>query len=188
MRNIVLVACALLVLFAIALLVPRVNGPPTARLEACQGNLSRIMDALKAYADDHGKFPRAYVQDEEGRRKHSWRVLILPYLDKDEIYNQYDFAQSWDSPHNLALAPEIAELFQCPSDPAVDLENPHTNYFAVAGPGTLWEDRVSIATLKGPLHEIIAVVEMAVTEDLEVKVFEPRDLRFDDLLSGLNRR
>ena len=33
----------------------------------------------------------------------SWRVAILPFMEHNDLYRQYDPKQSWDSPKNLAL-------------------------------------------------------------------------------------
>lgn len=47
---------------------------------------------------------------------HSWRVLILPFLDDPKaqsIYDRYDFSQPWDAPANLALAKEIPKPYVC---------------------------------------------------------------------------
>ena len=35
---------------------------------------------------------------------HSWRVLLLPYLDQLELYNAYRFDEPWDGPNNRLLA------------------------------------------------------------------------------------
>jgi hypothetical protein len=47
--------------------------------------------ALRNYHDRYGRFPPAYVADEHGRPTHSWRVLLLPWLDHRAIYDRYRF-------------------------------------------------------------------------------------------------
>ena len=59
----------------------------------------------KVYEDEHGCFPPAYVADASGRPMHSWRVLILPYLDQQQLYDQYDFSEPWNGPNNQQLGP-----------------------------------------------------------------------------------
>ena len=54
-------------------------------------NLTRISDALHYYRREHGEYPPAYTCNSDGRRMHSWRVLILPYLGYQNIYDAYDF-------------------------------------------------------------------------------------------------
>src|SRR6185295_15143515 len=47
----------------------------------CQSNLKQLGQALRNYHDVYGSFPPAFVPGPDGRPWHSWRVLILPYLD-----------------------------------------------------------------------------------------------------------
>ncbi len=107
---------------------------------------------------------------------HSWRVLILPYLGKQELYDAYDFRWPWNSPQNAKLATEIAEAFQCPSCESNDPTSTHTNYLALAGDGTVWGAR--IAARDRSLAEVVLVVE---TASCDVNVLEPRDLRVDGI-------
>ncbi len=44
----------------------------------------QISTALQLYRSDHGTYPPAFSTDKEGRPLHSWRVLILPYLEELE--------------------------------------------------------------------------------------------------------
>src|SRR5690349_21111160 len=77
----------------------------TARLAAqrssCNCNLKQIGLALHNYHDTYGSFPPAYVADAEGRPMHSWRVLILPFIDCNDLYKEYNFSEPWSSPDNL---------------------------------------------------------------------------------------
>src|SRR5262245_37998702 len=50
-------------------------------------NLCILMMAMRQYAETHGKLPPAIVRDKEGEPLYSWRVLLLPYLDRgEEVY------------------------------------------------------------------------------------------------------
>ncbi|MEZ6144785.1 MAG: DUF1559 domain-containing protein [Planctomycetaceae bacterium] len=59
---------------------PLVSQPRSSRHLQCKNNLKQIMLALHNYHDDFGTFPPAYTVDENGKRMHSWRTLIWPYL------------------------------------------------------------------------------------------------------------
>lgn len=74
-----------------------------ARRVSCLNNLRHIELALHNYHNAHGCFPPAYIVDESGRPMHSWRVL-LPYLEQEALYDQYDFSEPWDGPNNRKLA------------------------------------------------------------------------------------
>lgn len=154
------------------------------RMRSCGTHLSRIAAALNEYAAVHGSFPPAYVENRHGERMHSWRVLTLPYLDRQELYDAYDFHLPWNSFENQKLAADIAEAFQCPSDPGVKQPSPHTNYLAVVGPGTVWDKGHSSLSTDWP-KETIMVVE-SVGDD--VNVLEPRDLQVADMQWGISHQ
>src|SRR5262245_6014980 len=85
------------------------------------------------YAERHGgRLPPAILYDEQGRPLHSWRVLILPYLEEEALYHQFRLDEPWDSPHNLALLPWMPKVYGVPNDVPVDLgAEPHTTFCQV---------------------------------------------------------
>ncbi len=141
-------------------------------IPTCQAKMTQIARAIRDYARVHGRFPEASVVDEAGRPMHSWRVLILPYLGKQELYDAYDFRWPWNSPQNAQLATEIGEAFQCPSCESNDPTSAHTNYLALAGDGTIWGERIAAGDRS--LAEVVLVVE---TASCDVNVLEPQDIR-----------
>lgn len=67
-------------------------------------SLRKIAYALKDYHHEYDTFPPAFIADKDGKPMHSWRVLILPYLDGGGfVYDQYDFGEPWDGPNNIKL-------------------------------------------------------------------------------------
>ena len=93
--------------------------------------------ALLTYHDTYGSFPPAYIADDQGRPMHSWRVLILPYLEEKSLYDRYDFSEPWDGPDNSQLAAEMPKVYRCRSD-SCSLSPTDTSYLAVVGDGTIW--------------------------------------------------
>jgi len=71
--------------------------------------------ALTNYQSSYGCFPPAFIADSQGRPMHSWRVLILPYLDRADLYGRYSFDEPWDGPNNIKLLDEMPRVFACPS-------------------------------------------------------------------------
>src|SRR5688572_26323646 len=53
-----------------------------------QTRLRRIAVALHNYYDVNGCFPPPAITSTDGPLL-SWRVLILPYLDESDLYNQF---------------------------------------------------------------------------------------------------
>ena len=46
-------------------------------------NLKQIGLALLNYEQTNGRLPPAAVADKQGKAMHSWRTLILPYLERN---------------------------------------------------------------------------------------------------------
>jgi type II secretory pathway pseudopilin PulG len=100
----------------VGLMLPAVTSAPRGgRRVQCQSNLRQIAIALHLYHEDYGSFPPAYTVDASGRPMHSWRVLILPYLEEAGLYKQYNLEEPWNSPNNLAVANQVPAIFQCPT-------------------------------------------------------------------------
>jgi len=102
----------------VALLLPAVQqAREAARRSQCKNNLKQIGLALHNYHDVYGSFPPAYIPDANGKPMHSWRVLILPFIDQAPLYAQYDFSEPWDSAKNSQLLARMPPVYACPSDP-----------------------------------------------------------------------
>lgn len=118
----------LLVLF----LLPAVRFPrEAARRSLCFNHLRQISLALQAYADDRGSFPPAYTVDAEGKPLHSWRTLILPYMEEKALYDSIDLTKPWDDPANDKARATAVYTYQCPAGNAGSNK---TTYLAVATP------------------------------------------------------
>ena len=115
----------------------------TARIAASE-QLKRLGLALDEFQEAHGHFPAAAITDKSGTPLLSWRVAILPQLGYQSLYDAFHLDEPWDSPHNLALAAQMPEVFRCPSLP--DSRASFTGYQVVVGPkpelgsiGTMFE-------------------------------------------------
>jgi hypothetical protein len=155
----------------------------------CKNNLKQIGLALHNYADTYGSFPPAYIADENGRPMHSWRVLILPYLDQAPLYNQYRFDEPWDGPNNRKLASTILAVFNCPSDDHGGTGNASTmtNYVAIVGPETPWPERgaTKIRDITDGTSATLLVVEVA---NSGIHWMEPRDLHVVQMAPTVNAK
>ncbi|HTI50881.1 MAG TPA: DUF1559 domain-containing protein [Planctomycetaceae bacterium] len=127
-----------------ALLLPAVQGArEAARRAQCKNNLKQIALALHNYHDAYKCFPPQYIADADGKPMHSWRVLVLPYLDQAGLYAQYKFDEPWDGPNNSRLLSSMPPVYSCPSE-----GNPGstmTAYAAVAGPNSIFRGATPIA-------------------------------------------
>jgi type II secretory pathway pseudopilin PulG len=118
----------------IALLLPNVRSArEAARRSQCSGHLTMIAVALHNYESDYGCLPPAHTVDATGKPLHSWRTLILPYLEQAALYAKIDLSKPWDDPANQAARDAKIATYQCPS---ADLPAGHTTYLAVVSPGS----------------------------------------------------
>jgi prepilin-type processing-associated H-X9-DG protein len=149
----------------------------------CMGNLNQLALAMRQYEVANGCFPPAFIPDKNGRPKHSWRVLLLPYLGQQDLYDRYRFDEPWDSPHNRTITDLAIGLYQCPAEAAT--KQPLTNYMMVVGPHTISSGSESrkIAEITDGLANTIMLVEVA---DSATWWAEPNDLHFDRLSYAIN--
>ncbi len=167
----------------IALLLPAVQGArEAARRSQCKGQLKQIALALHNYHDSYGTFPPAYVADETGKPMHSWRVLLLPYLEQTPMYDAYDFDKPWNDISNLAVTSPIPPVFRCPSAPAQGQLNT-THYVYITGPDTCFDgDKgIQIKDITDGTSRTLLVVE---SHQSAIAWSEPRDLDITTLVEG----
>ena len=139
--------------------------------------------AVANYHETYGCFPPAYIADRDGKPMHSWRVLILPFLEQQELYNAYDFAEPWNGPSNRKLAGRIGNIYL---RSGLDSDQIHTTSFvAVVGPQTVWRGSKprSRKDLGDGAHDTLMVVEVP---DGQFLWMEPRDLEFDSMSFRIN--
>ena len=166
----------------LALLTPVVETARESSLRLqCAVNLKQIAAALLAYHQAHGSFPPAYIADKSGKPMHSWRALILPFLDSNPIAGAYDFSEPWDGPNNKKLLALRHPFYVCPG--AADARTPsasQTSYVAVVGPGTAWAGEKSrkAGDFGGADGDTILVVELI---NSGIAWSEPKDLSLDSL-------
>jgi len=169
----------------IALLLPAVQAArEAARRAQCTNNLMQLGVAMHNYHDIYGCFPPAYIADAAGKPMHSWRVLILPYVEGQHIYQLYDFNEPWDGPNNRRLAAMMPAVYACPSDPQTPGANT-TDYLAVAGPGAIF-DGDKRCTLRDVTDGAENTLLLAEVTGANVNWMEPRDLDVGRMTGAIN--
>lgn len=114
-RALLRLAVIVVLLFCgIMCLWPRHGGRTAARRIASTGNLKQIAVALHNYYDTYGQLPPAYTVDKFGEPLHSWRVLLLPFLDHDTLYEQFDLDSPWFSDANRELISQMPDVYVSP--------------------------------------------------------------------------
>jgi len=120
----------------------------------------------------------------EGQPLHSWRTLILPFLEQEALYKQIHLDEPWDSPHNRPIANTRIATFCCPSDPTIATSS-STCYMAIVGPGTIFEGAKSIPIAKvlDGTSNTLLVVEV---DNSGTSWMAPIDLKLDTMQMKIN--
>jgi len=125
---------------------PEIRVPSNSTI--CTSNLRQILIAIQNYELANGSLPPVCKRNKDGTPMHSWRVLILPYLERRDLYDRYDFSKPWDHPDNLKIADEGACIFN--SCPTTKLPKNRTNYVAVIGENSQWLQPSVKTTIENP--------------------------------------
>jgi len=179
LRGIVAAIACICVL--LTLTVPKIQeAREAARRSACTGRFCGISTALRNYESRFGRLPPAVTPDASGEPAHSWRALLLPYLECDT----YDLTEPWNGSNNRKLATDriIAEVFQCPSSGSEGTAL--TDYVAIIGEHTAFPRgrSISLSDIRDGENTIL-VVEIARSD---IPWMEPRDLEFAAMSFRIN--
>jgi prepilin-type N-terminal cleavage/methylation domain-containing protein/prepilin-type processing-associated H-X9-DG protein len=108
----------------IGLLLPAVQKVrEAANRMSCQNNLKQIGLALHNYHDTNNQFPPGGVTNGPCCGTQSgptWTILLLPYIEQDNLYKRYDFSRTNEDPVNEFLRTQFVKTFNCPSDPNIN--------------------------------------------------------------------
>ena len=63
------------------------------------------------YEAAYQHFPTQFSVNDAGKPLLSWRVHVLPYLDQNELYKQFNLDEPWDSDHNIKLVDKMPSIY-----------------------------------------------------------------------------
>jgi hypothetical protein len=138
----------------------RVNAP---------GKCFSIGFALEMYMEKYGKLPPYVVYGPNKEPYHSWRILVMEFMDTD-LHKKYDFALPWNHEHNRKVA-LLRNHFSVRAD-----QTARCQFFRVLLP----TDNGDIT----PIENRILIIEH---RDKDIPWTEPRDLTPEDLDNTLFR-
>jgi len=125
---IAVLGCGGILLFA--LLLPAITKVREAASRAQEmNNLKQIALSMHNHASIKRDLPRA---DDDL----SWRVHILPYIEQESLYRQFDLNQPWNQGRNQQLADTFILTYQSKLD---EPPTAQTHYRAFVGPGTAFD-------------------------------------------------
>lgn len=147
----------------------------------CLRNLEKIAQAMNAYAEDFGSYPPPVTLAADGTPLHSWRVLVLPYLGYQTLYDEFDLTEPWSTEANRQLIFQMPDEFRSPVASAGS--GYETYYTLVTGAETLFPPSGPLgpADVTDDPAKTLLVVEGARPSSVSLQWTEPGDLDFATL-------
>ncbi len=142
MGKLIAAGVVLLLLVSLVFVIVQFGGSSVTRLaevrkqRASLSNLETIAAAMNAYAADYGVYPPPMIRNAAGMPMHSWRVLLLPYLGEQTMYDGFDLGKPWNHPTNIDAAYMMPEVYLHPADDSTIIGR--AGYYMVTGKGTLF--------------------------------------------------
>jgi len=84
-----------------------------ARQTSCRNNLRQLGLGLLNFESAYGRLPPG--RDASNGSDHSWVTAVLPFLEQSVVYSDYDYAEAWDAPANVAVSETQLSVARCPS-------------------------------------------------------------------------
>lgn len=164
------------------------------RLAMAMTNMKELGLALHNYASANGTFPPAHVVGSDGKPWHSWRALLLPYLDSQQALSmEYRLDEPWDSPHNMKLLDKKPAVYGDPLEQE-GKRSQYTHVAAMTGDGMLFsaeggaiedgklnhDNGIKFAQIRDGFSNTLMLGP--VSEEAKIPWTKPEDLSFTDPL------
>lgn len=103
-------------------------------------NLKQIALAMHNYNDTYGHLPPQATYDKNGKPMLSWRVMILPFIEQQNLYKQFHLDEPWDSEHNKKLLAQMPKIYASPTDEKT-VKDHTTRYQGFFGKGAFFDGK-----------------------------------------------
>ena len=103
----------------VALLLPAVQAArEAARRMSCVNNLRNVALAMHTYHDANQTLPMATPYNEINTHEAggTWGALILPYVEQQAVFDQFDFTVIMSHANNAAAVRYVVPIYVCPTD------------------------------------------------------------------------
>ena len=148
-----------------------------ARQAQGMNNLKQFGLAMLNCEARDGHFPTYAIYSKDGKPLLSWRVYLLPFLERNDLFAQFHLDEPWDSEHNKPLIAFMPSIFASPN--GKPLAKGETRYVVPVGKDTIFEgDKgIKIAQITDGTSNTILILEVG--EDKAVTWTKPDDMDFD---------
>ncbi len=143
-------------------------------------NLKMIGLAVHFFHDVNKRLPAVGSSDAAAKPLLSWRVAILPYVEQENLYKEFDQSKPWDDPHNMKLIAKMPKIYTVPG---VTAKEGLTHYRALMGFATPLEPQKGAGYLGK--NNLVSLVDGTTNVILAFEAKEPTiwtkpdDLPFD---------
>ncbi len=99
-------------------------------------NLKKIATAMGSYVEKYQCFPPCGIVNRSAEglpSQFNWRVGLLPFLDEQALYEQFDFSKPWNSPENQLVAKQMPSVFAVVSKGESGVPGLKTRWHVVGG-------------------------------------------------------
>lgn len=189
----------------VSLLLPAVQQVrEAARRTQCSNNIRQLGLALHSFESAHRHLPSGWQVDEEvmpfsdeaGAPGWGWATRIMPYMEQNNAYNQFDFSEHVDEMDFDSLRVHVIPTFLCPSDPspevmqwewiAEEFEHDHDHGFAFVHDDDD-HDHEDLMVSRCNYSGVFGILEIEGNEELGEGVFyQNSKTRFQEIRDGLS--
>jgi prepilin-type processing-associated H-X9-DG protein len=160
----------------------RISGE-AARRSDCLAHLRDLAIAIQNYTYVNGHLPPAYTVDAVGNRLHSWRTLLLPYMEEKALYDKIDLTKPWDDPANAEAREQSIPPLMCASAPFEGEHLTSTTYLAVVGPDCAFTGSVPRTMSEVTDRTGITLMVVDAPYSRAVHWMSPHDLSVEEVLA-----
>lgn len=110
---------------------------------------------------------------------HSWRIVLLPFLEQQQLYDQYSLDEAWDGLNNSKLSTEMPSFYAF-AGTHLSGESSAINFVAITGEETMWPSGRHLSyTDVNDLQS--ATIHFAEDQGLPIYWMPPNDLEFSTM-------
>ncbi|MDR1271305.1 MAG: DUF1559 domain-containing protein, partial [Planctomycetaceae bacterium] len=149
--------------------------------------------AIHNYHDSMMVLPPLYTVDKDGKPLHSWRVLILPFMEQTDLYQKIRLNEPWNSEYNKQFHNAVVHVYRCEENPLA-VKPGMCCYSVIAGEGFVPAKEAQTAAMQA--DQTLARIADGTSNTLAVvEVKQPfcwmdptADITLEELLKGINTK